>query len=75
MKIIIFPSYFIFYFDVPRLAVKDLQEEYNRDVDIIRNSIAKESEPGNDGPCTLHDEMLPPPYRYVNRLHISTFIS
>ncbi|XP_039446486.1 probable 28S ribosomal protein S6, mitochondrial [Culex pipiens pallens] len=57
-------SYFVVKFDTPPATVEDLEEEYGRDVDIIRKRIYKADaalhEPVS---CTLHEEMLPPAYR------------
>lgn len=55
-------SYFTIYFDSPADAVKDLNEEYGRDIDIIRRRVFKlETEPEVE--CTLSAELLPPAYR------------
>nr|XP_050861948.1 probable 28S ribosomal protein S6, mitochondrial [Vespula vulgaris] len=55
-------NHFLYRFDVPPSRVMDLIDEYNRDVDILRNRIYKEE---NIQPieCTLHEELLPPIYR------------
>ncbi|XP_033211848.1 probable 28S ribosomal protein S6, mitochondrial [Belonocnema kinseyi] len=55
-------NYFIFYFDVPPTKVIEIQDEYTRDIDIARLAIVKELKPLQQ-PCTLHEELLPPPYR------------
>ncbi|XP_055643597.1 probable 28S ribosomal protein S6, mitochondrial [Toxorhynchites rutilus septentrionalis] len=57
-------SYFVFKFDTPPSTVDDLEEEYGRDVDIIRKRIYKADATVQENvTCTLHDEMLPPAYR------------
>lgn len=53
---------FIYTFDVPTQKLTELSEEYNRDVDIIRQSIYKIKE-HEQVPCTLQDEMKVPSYR------------
>jgi small subunit ribosomal protein S6 len=55
-------SYFTIQFDTPPQAIFDLQEEYGRDVDIIRRRIFRVDEP-EPIECTLHEENLPPAYR------------
>lgn len=55
-------SHFLFYFDVPPLSIANLFDECTRDIDIIRTRIYKKDDP-TFVPCTLHEEMLPPPYR------------
>ncbi|XP_055695658.1 probable 28S ribosomal protein S6, mitochondrial [Lutzomyia longipalpis] len=59
-------TYFTVEFSVPPTQIEDIDEEYSRDVDIIRRGFFKmESE--LDKPvvkkCTLHEELLPPAYR------------
>ncbi|XP_035895714.1 probable 28S ribosomal protein S6, mitochondrial [Anopheles stephensi] len=57
-------SYFVFKFDTPPAAIDDLDEEYGRDVDIIRKRIYRaDVSQQEDITCTLHEEMLPPAYR------------
>lgn len=53
---------FIYTFDVPPQVLADLNEEYRRDVDIIRQVVYKIKEP-EPHPCTLHTEMKEPAYR------------
>ncbi|XP_043280963.1 probable 28S ribosomal protein S6, mitochondrial [Venturia canescens] len=55
-------NYFILHFDVPPLSLEDINEEYLRDIDIIRARIYKKEEEPMP-PCTLHTEILPPAYR------------
>ncbi|XP_046433162.1 probable 28S ribosomal protein S6, mitochondrial [Neodiprion virginianus] len=55
-------NYFIIYFDAPPSKIFDLDEAFGRDVDVVRRRIYKQdSEPPE--PCTLADEIKPPPYR------------
>ncbi|CAG7833353.1 unnamed protein product [Allacma fusca] len=55
-------SYFLMKFDSPPRAIGELQEEYDRDVDIVRTGFSKIfSHPEYD--CTLEDELQPPAYR------------
>ncbi|XP_055608442.1 probable 28S ribosomal protein S6, mitochondrial [Uranotaenia lowii] len=57
-------SYFVFKFDTPPATVEDLEEEYGRDVDIIRRRIYKADAAMQEQiTCTLHEEMQPPAYR------------
>ncbi|XP_053695847.1 probable 28S ribosomal protein S6, mitochondrial [Sabethes cyaneus] len=57
-------SYFIVKFDTPPAKVAELEEEYGRDVDIIRKRIYKaDATLQEEVSCTLHEEMLPPAYR------------
>jgi hypothetical protein len=44
-----------------------LEEEYGRDVDIVRRRIFKMETP-EEFECTLHEEILPPAYRYMPAL-------
>lgn len=55
-------NHFMYTFDVPPNMVAELNEEGNRDVDIIRLAFyrIKEHEPK---PCTLEAEMKEPAYR------------
>ncbi|XP_023703860.1 probable 28S ribosomal protein S6, mitochondrial [Cryptotermes secundus] len=55
-------SYFVFQFICPPASLHDLEEEYGRDVDIIRRRIFKVEAP-EEFECTLHEEILPPAYR------------
>lgn len=55
-------SYYYMEFDVPPTSIVDLQEEFKRDVDIIRRHWVRKDEP-EKVECTLHDELLPPAYR------------
>ncbi|XP_062561252.1 small ribosomal subunit protein bS6m [Armigeres subalbatus] len=57
-------SYFVVKFDTPPAKVEDLEEEYGRDVDIIRKRIYKaDATLQEEVSCTFHEEMLPPAYR------------
>ncbi|CRK98773.1 CLUMA_CG011922, isoform A [Clunio marinus] len=49
-------------FDSPSKVVFDLNEEYGRDVDIVRSNIFKAEEPVKIK-CTLQEELQPPAYR------------
>lgn len=55
-------SYFVFEFNAPPLCIDQLLDEYGRDVDVMRKRIFKKNMPKNVE-CTLHEELLPPPYR------------
>ncbi|XP_017775102.1 PREDICTED: probable 28S ribosomal protein S6, mitochondrial [Nicrophorus vespilloides] len=55
-------SYFLIEMNVPPSTVEELKEEYSRDVDIIRRRVYKKIPP-SEAECTLHEEMLPAPYR------------
>ncbi|XP_031832577.1 mitochondrial ribosomal protein S6 isoform X2 [Nomia melanderi] len=55
-------GYFWFCFDVPPSSLKDLMDEYQRDVDIVKTTIFKTIQPKEQS-CTLQEELLPPPYR------------
>ncbi|RZC33058.1 Ribosomal S6 domain containing protein [Asbolus verrucosus] len=55
-------SYFLFEFNAPPSCIDKLLDEYMRDVDIIRRRIYKKKEVA-PFECTLHEDMLPPPYR------------
>lgn len=47
---------------IPPRKIDDLMEETMRDVDIVRRRIYKMDKPKEE-PCTLEDELQPPPYR------------
>ncbi|XP_066595364.1 small ribosomal subunit protein bS6m [Prorops nasuta] len=55
-------SYFILYFTAPPKSIQFLNDEYGRDVDIIRAKIFKQNELKNES-CTFHEENLPVAYR------------
>lgn len=55
-------NFFLIEFSAPPASLEDLAEEYTRDVDIVRKRIFKVNEP-EKYECTLHEEILPPPYR------------
>lgn len=55
-------SYFLCEFNAPPSHIAFLLDEYGRDVDLIRSRIYKKNTP-EQIECTLHEEMLPPPYR------------
>ena len=61
---LIFYSYFVLQFVVPPKALHDLEDEYSRDVDIVRRCIFKMELP-EEIECTLHEEIQPPAYRYA----------
>lgn len=48
--------------DVAPKHIQDIQEEYQRDVDILRRSFFKVEE-AEKVECTLQDELQPPAYR------------
>ncbi|GAB0100442.1 Probable 28S ribosomal protein S6, mitochondrial [Sergentomyia squamirostris] len=59
-------TYFTLEFSVPPKNLEDIDEEYSRDVDIVRRRIYKIEDEINvpkHEPCTLHEELLPPVYR------------
>ncbi|XP_055843017.1 probable 28S ribosomal protein S6, mitochondrial [Episyrphus balteatus] len=55
-------NYFAIQFDTAPTKIVDLNEEYGRDIDIIRRHIFKLEEP-KAVECTLHEELQPPAYR------------
>ncbi|KAJ6636376.1 putative 28S ribosomal protein S6, mitochondrial [Pseudolycoriella hygida] len=55
-------SYFLVQFDSATHLIEDFNEEFGRDVDIVRSSIFKTQNPEFIR-CTLHEELLPPAYR------------
>jgi len=55
-------SLFIMKFDVAPKHVQELEEEYARDVDIIRKLVVK-MEDQKKLECTLEEELQPPAYR------------
>lgn len=55
-------SYFLIELNIPPGKIDDLMEEATRDVDIVRRRLYKAEKPLEE-PCTLEDEMQPPPYR------------
>ncbi|XP_076177609.1 mitochondrial ribosomal protein S6 [Ptiloglossa arizonensis] len=55
-------GYFFLCFDVPPSSIKDLIDEYKRDVDIVRVNIFKQNTE-SDIKCTIEEELLPAPYR------------
>lgn len=48
--------------NIPPVKIEDLLEETTRDVDIVRRAIYKK-QPPQEVPCTLDEELQPPPYR------------
>lgn len=52
-----------FEFDVPPQHLEDINEEYKRDIDIIRKRIFSIDPVEEKLECTLHEETLPPTYR------------
>lgn len=57
-------SHFLIYFDVPPKEVEKIYDEYKRDIDILKATILKPNISSKQN-CTFHEEMLPPPYRYI----------
>jgi len=55
-------SYFLIKYDGPVSTVNDLQDEFYRDIDIIRAGVAK-AKPPKPFDCTLEEELKPPAYR------------
>ncbi|XP_029156402.1 probable 28S ribosomal protein S6, mitochondrial [Nylanderia fulva] len=55
-------NHFLIYFDAPPKEIEKINDEYNRDIDVIRAKIFKQNIP-REQQCTFHEEMLPPPYR------------
>jgi len=55
-------SYFLMHFDCSTHLIEDFEEEYNRDIDIVRTNIFKVEQP-EAIKCTLDEELLPPAYR------------
>ncbi|KAI4498700.1 hypothetical protein M0802_006167 [Mischocyttarus mexicanus] len=55
-------SHFLYHFDAPPSKVDSLIDEYNRDIDVLRNKIYKQETPESVD-CTLYEEMLPPIFR------------
>lgn len=55
-------SYFLMEMSMPPSKLDDLLEETLRDVDIVRRNVFKVQAPKEE-PCTLEDELQPPPYR------------
>lgn len=50
-------------FDVPPQHLEDIDEEYSRDVDIVRRRIFNIDPKDKPIECTLHEELQPPAYR------------
>ncbi|XP_035779557.1 probable 28S ribosomal protein S6, mitochondrial [Anopheles albimanus] len=66
-------SYFVLKFDTPPSAIDDLDEEYGRDVDIVRKRIYRADFSQQEAiSCTLHEELLPPAYRKDVQTMIAT---
>ncbi|XP_076622590.1 mitochondrial ribosomal protein S6 [Colletes latitarsis] len=55
--------HFLVCFDVPPSLLKNIKDDYMRDVDIVRASIYNKVVPNSHQECTLNEELLPPPYR------------
>lgn len=53
---------FTYKFDIPPNYLQDINEEYGRDVDIVKRFIFRE-ETSMTFNCTLEDELKPPAYR------------
>ncbi|XP_059613313.1 small ribosomal subunit protein bS6m-like [Phlebotomus argentipes] len=59
-------THFLVEFSLPPSQIEDINEEFSRDVDIIRRVIVKtenELQTPKVKACTLHEELLPPAYR------------
>ncbi|GBP63210.1 Probable 28S ribosomal protein S6, mitochondrial [Eumeta japonica] len=54
--------FYLFKMDTPSRSIKNLREEYRRDVDIVRQRIFR-TQADSQEPCTLEEELLPPAYR------------
>lgn len=55
-------SYFLMEMSIPPKNIGDLMEETERDVDIVRRRVFRKAAPV-EKPCTLEEELQPPPYR------------
>jgi len=55
-------SYFVMKFDSPTSSVSELQDEYTRDVDIVRMGFTRLQDL-REFECTLEEELQPPAYR------------
>ncbi|XP_008213719.1 probable 28S ribosomal protein S6, mitochondrial [Nasonia vitripennis] len=55
-------NYFIIHFDLPPSKLATLNEECQRDIDIVKCKIYNKNE-DKKIECTLHEELLPPAYR------------
>lgn len=47
---------------MPPKDLEKVKDIYSRDIDIVRINVYKQQQPINVE-CTVHEEMLPPPYR------------
>ncbi|XP_043511167.1 probable 28S ribosomal protein S6, mitochondrial [Frieseomelitta varia] len=56
-------GHFMFCFDMPPSKLLRLEDDCKRNIGIIRVKIYKQNEPCSNIQCTLHEELLPPPYR------------
>ncbi|EFN88032.1 probable 28S ribosomal protein S6, mitochondrial [Harpegnathos saltator] len=55
-------NHFCIWFDAPPRLIEHIVDEGRRDIDIIRIKVYNHLKPPKTE-CTLHEEMLPPPYR------------
>lgn len=55
-------NYFIVQFDLPTHMIREVAEEYGRDIDIVRRQIFSLEEPLTKE-CTLAEELMSPAYR------------
>jgi small subunit ribosomal protein S6 len=55
-------TYFLMKFDAPSSAVEHLNDEFKRDIDLIRTHVVKCEEPVKQE-CTLEEELKSPAYR------------
>ncbi|KAI9555716.1 hypothetical protein GHT06_018231 [Daphnia sinensis] len=55
-------TYFVMKFDAPSSAIENLNDEFKRDIDLIRSHVVRCEEPVKHE-CTLEEEMKPPAYR------------
>lgn len=62
-------NYFIVEFDVPSSALYPFNNYLSRDVDIIKRTIFRIPENEPQPPCTLHYELKPPAYRFVDTVY------
>ncbi|XP_053993936.1 probable 28S ribosomal protein S6, mitochondrial [Hylaeus volcanicus] len=55
---------FLICFDIPPSTLHNVRDEFKRDIDIIRSNVYIQTPPHpEDLVCTLHEELLPAPYR------------
>ncbi|KAK1127427.1 hypothetical protein K0M31_003965 [Melipona bicolor] len=56
-------GHFMFCFDMPPSQLIRFEDDCKRNIGIIRAQIYRQNEPCSNVQCTLHEELLPPPYR------------